>query len=100
MSGYRTPAPRPTDTKDVVEFLRGAYIGPEVSRKAMALRVVLGILVMILGLRLCAPYFAVMGGGFALVSLPPFRRWWIRRRLRRAGLLEELAEYEASQRKR
>jgi hypothetical protein len=35
-----------------------------------------------------------------LDGIRPLHRWWIRRRLRRAGLHEELAEYEDAEAKR
>ena len=96
MNHYRTPAPRRTDTEDVVEFLRRIGVGPELPRKRMLLRVTISSLLMLVALRFWCIQPAMLCAIFAVCSLPPFQRWWIRRRLRRAGLLQELAEYEAS----
>ena len=99
MNGYRSPAPRQTDTDDVVAFLRDGYLGPERSTIGAVLRVVPATLVMLVALYFWCFRTAAGAGVVAVYSLPPFQRWWIRRRLRRAGLLAELAEYDAARRK-
>ena len=78
-----------------MEFLERIGVGPELPRKSMVLRVAVSSLLMLVAVRFYCFHIAICCGIIAVGSLPPVQRWWIRRRLRRAGLVAELAEYEA-----
>ncbi len=94
--GYRSSTRASEDAAEVIGFVKRAYTGEDLSRSQITTRICTAGALLAVGVPAGAYALDLVCVAVIFSSIPATQRWLTRRRLRRAGLHAELAEYEAS----